>query len=149
MEVVVKHRIRGDGRIWVDRAESAVRKAEDGGYAVDAPDAWDRAWARYDSIGDRILIDLDEESVEVRFHEGQAHFTWKERPYHIASMISGVVHIDQSGRPVVDGQVTVSGVHLKTVEPELLPLIRPLAWGLALRSEAIARQDDFSATGVA
>ena len=130
--------------ISVDEVESKVRKDPDGGYAVDAPDVWDRAWVDYDLVHDGISIELDEATSEVAFHEGEARFSWKERPYHIASMVFGEIHIDQDGRPVATGFVTVTGVHLDPVEPELLPLIRPLAWGLALRSEAMARQDDFS-----
>ena len=144
VRVTVKHRLRGDGKIWVDRVESAVRRDKDGGYAVGAPDVWDRARMDYDALGDRFVIELDEETIEVPFHEGEARFIWKDRAYHIASMVFGEVHIDQDGRAVATGFVTVTGVRLETVEPELLPLIRPLAWGLALRREALAGQNSYA-----
>ncbi len=139
MRVTVKHRLRGDGRIWVDYVETKVRRDPDGGYGVDAPDVWDRARVDYDIAADWIRIERDEETIDVPFHDGEADFTWRESPYHIASMVFGEIHVAQGGRPVVRGFVTVSGVHLDPVEPELLPVIRPLAWGLTLRSERLAR----------
>ena len=42
-------------------------------------------------------------------------------------------------RLVALGHVTVAGLHLDSVEAELAPLLRPLAWILVLRSEALRR----------
>ena len=139
MRVTVKHGLLDGGRIRVDYVETEVRREDAGVYAVDAPDVWDRARMHYDHFEDHFRIELEHETVELSFHHGEADFTWKDRPYHIASLVGGEVRIDQEGRPVATGVVTVSGLHLETVEPELLPLIRPLAWGLALYSEEIRR----------
>ncbi len=138
MRVLVKHRLRGDGEIRVDHVETKVTREKDGTYAVDAPDVWDRARMRYHKFEDRFTIELGADTVEVSFHEGEGTFTWKERTYRIGSLVGGQVRIDQAGRPVARGFVTVSGVHLDPVEPELLPLIRALAFGLALYSEEVS-----------
>ncbi len=139
VRVIVKHGLLGGGRIRVDHVETEVRREDVGIYVVDAPDVWDRAKMRYDRFEDHFRVDLEQETVDVAFHQGEARFTWKDRPYHIASLVGGEVRIDQEGRPVATGVVTVSGLDLEPVEPELLPLIRPLAWGLALYSEEVAR----------
>lgn len=128
--------------VRVDHVETAVRRVRGEVaevYDVDAPDAWDRARMHYARFEDHFRIELDQETYEVSFHGGEADFTWKERTYHIASMVGGEVHIDQVGRSVATGVVTVEGLDLPTVEPELFPLFRALAWGLALYSEEIRR----------
>ncbi len=139
MRVTVKHGLLGGGRIWVDHVETEVRREGAGVYFVDAPDVWDRARMHYDRFEDHFRIEFEQDAVDVSFHQGEANFAWKDRPYHIASLALGETHIDQAGRPVATGFVTVSGLHLDPVEPELLPLIRPLAWGLALYSEEVRR----------
>lgn len=49
----------------------------------------------------------------------------------------GNISIKEGGRPAVRGHTTVSGVRLLVVAPDLEPLERELAFGLALRSSAL------------
>ncbi len=81
--------------------------------------------------------------LRIQFRGGEGHFEWEGRPYHIATMIEGEIRLDQEGRSAARGHVTPAGIHLGTVAAELLPLIRPLVWGLALRSEHVGRDSRF------
>ena len=148
--VDVRHRVWGDGRIRVDGVRTKVRRDTGGWYAVEGIHPGDGARVIYREMQDLILISWPEANLRVAFHGGEGRFEWEGRPYHVASMIEGALRIDQEGRRVAEGHVTVAGVHLETVATELLRLIRPLAWGLALRSERIGRDSRFEpATGTA
>lgn len=141
--VEVKHRLWGDGRIRVEGVRTKVRRDTGGWYVVEGVHPGEAARVLYREMQDLVVISWPGTNLRIPFHQGEGRFEWEERPYRVASMIEGVLRIDQEGRRVADGHVTVSGIHLQTVAPELLPLIRPLAWGLTLRSERVGRDSRF------
>ena len=139
--VDVRHRVWGDGRIRVDGVRTKVLRDTGGWYVVEGVHAGETARVLYRAMQDLLLICWPDTTLRVAFHRGEGRFERDGRGYRIASMIDGLIRVDQEGRMVAEGHVTVAGVHLETVAPELLPLIRPLAWGLALRSERIGRDN--------
>ncbi len=143
----VRHGLLGDGRIRMDRVRTRVLRDTGGWYIVRDESGWGDARVLYRDVQDLAVIQWSGVVLRVPFHGGVAEFVWDGRTYQIGSMIGGAIHIRQEGRLVAEGYVTVAGLRLGSVASELLPIIRPLAWGLTLRSEAIARQDDFSSSG--
>lgn len=141
--VDVKHRIWGDGRIRVDEVRTKVLRDAGGWYLVEGIHSGEGARVLYRDMQDLILVSWPNVYLRIAFRKGEGQFRWEDRPYHIASMIDGDIRIDQGGRVVVRGHVTVAGIHLETVAVELLPIVRPLAWGLALRSERVGRDSRF------
>ncbi|HYM40523.1 MAG TPA: hypothetical protein VEY12_10375 [Thermoplasmata archaeon] len=139
MALVVKRRIRGDGRIWLDRVKTKVLRATGGWYAVDGASPSEDARVLFRPAQDLLVIEQYGRFLRVPFHAGEATFTWEDRTFHIGSMARGALRIDREGRVVAHGVVTAAGVRFSDVACELLPLIRPLAWALALRGEVIAR----------
>ncbi len=137
--VVVKHRLRGDGRIWVDAVKTKVLKDAGGWYVVESPLPRETARLLFRDLDDLVLIDREDGVLRVSFRKGEGEFEWDGRRYHVATMVEGDIRIDQEGRPVARGHGTVSGIALDFVATELLPIIRPLAWGLTLKTEEIAR----------
>lgn len=145
----MKHRIRGDGWIRIDRVKARVLKATGGWYAVADPfGLWD-ARVLFRPVQDMVVIEQQARFLRIPFRAGEAMFEWDRRRYHVGPMTSGSVHIDQEGRVVARGVVTASGLRLDEVASELALLIRPLAWGLMLRGEDMAqdaRRGDAGAT---
>ena len=139
MRVLVKHRLRGDGRIWIDYTKTKVLRDTGGWYAVQSPSSLEDARVLYRPAQDLVVIEQSEEFLRVPFKDGEGTFTWEGRTYRIGSMALGEVRIHEGSRPVAQGWATTSGLRLEIVEPELLGLVRALAWGLALRSEDLAR----------
>ena len=139
MRVLVKHRLRGDGRIWIDYAKTKVLQDTGGWYAVQSPSGLEDARVLYRPVQDMVVIEQLGQFLRVPFHDGEGTFSWQGRTYRVGSMALGEVRIHEGARPVATGLVTTSGLQLETVEPELLGIVRALAWGLALRSEEIAR----------
>jgi hypothetical protein len=85
---------------------------------------------------DRIHIDSPAGLLEIRFRWRNTTFMWRGRRYRIESAFAGRVRIVNDVRPAVEGKTTWSGVRLTYVEPELRPIERELALGLALRAQA-------------
>ncbi len=143
MPVEVRHRVWGDGRIRVDGIRTKVLRDTGGWYSVEGVHPGEGGRVLYREVQDLLLIDRADGILRVPFHQGEGRFEWQGRSYHISSMIDGLVRIDQEDRTVAKGHVTVVGVHLDSVAAELLVLIRPLVWGLALRSEKVGRDSRF------
>jgi hypothetical protein len=141
--VEVRHGLLGDGRIRVEGVRAKVLRDTGGWYVVEGVHAGEGARVLYRDMQDLIVICWPSVTLRIPFHAGEGAFDWEGRPYHIASMIEGEIRVDQQGRPVVRGHVTPSGIHLDTVGTELLPIIRPVAWGLALRSEHVGRDNRY------
>ncbi len=138
MVVDVKHGLLDDGRIRIDRLRGRVLHDTGGWYVVKDSSSWGDARVLYSDYQDLAVIQWATSILRIPFKEGKGTFVWEERTYRIGSMIEGEIRIDQEGRPVVRGHTTVSGLHLDSVATELLPIIRPLAWALVLRTEAVA-----------
>ena len=141
--VDVRHRVWGDGRIRVDGTRSKVLRDTGGWYEVEGLHPGEAARVLYRDLQDLLLICRSTSTLRVAFRAGEGLFEWEGRAYHISSMIEGEVRIDQEGRSVVRGRATVSGLHLEHVAAELAPIVRPLAWGLTLRSEHMGRDRRF------
>ncbi len=123
----------------MDGVRTKVLRDTGGWYVVEGIHPGETARVLYREMQDLLLICWPESTLRVAFHGGEGRFEWDGRTYRIASMIEGLLRVDQEGRRVAEGHVTVAGARLETVASELLPVIRPLAWGLALRSERIGR----------
>jgi len=135
--VDVKHRIWLDGRIRMDGARTKVLRDTGGWYVVQGPHGGETARVLYRDLQDLAVISWPEKVLRIPFHADEGRFEWEGRPYHISSMTQGEIRIDQEGRSVVRGHLSAAGMHLETVSAELLPIIRPLAWALAIRSESV------------
>jgi hypothetical protein len=143
VSVDVKHRIWLDGRIRVDGARTKVLRDTGGWYVVQGPHVGETARVLYREMQDLAVICWPETVLRIPFRAGEGHFEWEGRPYHISSMIQGDILVDQEGRSVVRGHATAAGMHLETVAAELVPIIRPLAWALAIRSEFVGLDHHF------
>lgn len=144
MVLDAKHGLLGDGRIRLDGKRSRVRRDTGGWYVVEDASSWGDARVLYRDTQDLAAIQWAGAILRIPFHEGEATFEWDDRPYHIGTMIEGEIHIRQEDRSVVRGHVTVAGLRLEDVATEFLPIIRPLAWALVLRSESVARMARFT-----
>ncbi len=143
--LVARHGLLKDGRIRIEGVRTRVERDRGGWYVVrDLPPLGD-ARVLFRDIQDLAVIQWPGTILRVPFHSGEAEFVWEERRYVIGTMIEGEIRIRQDDRVVVRGHATVSGLRLDEVASELLPIIRPLAWALVLRSEFLARNDRFDA----
>ena len=125
-------------RVLVDGASSAVWRGRGGWHLVEGSSCVLPGRVRYDSMRDRIHIDSPAGLLEIRFRWRNTTFTWRGRRYRIESAFAGRVRIVDDVRPAVEGKTTWSGVRLTYVDPELRPIERELALGLALRAQAWA-----------
>lgn len=145
MAVIVKHRFRGDGRIWLDGTKTKVLKDAGGWRLVESPNPGENARVLFRAAQDLVLIERRDGIVRVSFHKGEGSFDWDGRSYRIAAMDQGEIRIEQEGRAVARGRSTLSGARLDSVATELLPIIRPLTWALALRTEELAALNRYTA----
>ncbi len=139
MALDARHGLLGDGSIRGDGRRTRVRRDTGGWYIVRDASSWGDARVLFRDLQDLAVIQWAGAVLRVAFHAGEAEFSWEDRTYRIGTMIRGEIRIQQDGRLVATGRVTVSGVHLDTVATELLSIIRPIAWALLLRSEALSR----------
>jgi hypothetical protein len=89
---------------------------------------------------ERLLLDNSRGEIEVKFDPNLGTFEFDGRTYVIGSMKGGDILVRERDRRVIEGRVTVSGVRLEKVAIDLVPIQRELAFGLALRSEDLARE---------
>ncbi len=89
---------------------------------------------RYDALRDRIHIEGAGGPLEIRFRWRHTQFTWKGRQYVVGPLAWGHVMVSREERPLATGRVTLNGVRLGYVAPELEPIAPPLAIGLAYRA---------------
>jgi len=139
VEVRVKHRLLGDGRIWVDRVRTKVLRDSGGWYQVLSPTRAEDARVLYRPVQDLVVIEQSGGFLKIPFKDGEASFGWQDRVYRISSMAFGKIRIDEGTRDVAQGVVTTSGIRFHLFRSDLLPIVRALAWGLTLRSEELAR----------
>lgn len=137
--VIVKHRILGDGRIWLDRVKTKVLRDTGGWYAVESPFHAQDARVLFRPAQDMVVIEQSGQFLRVPFVKGEGEFVWEDRTYRIGSMVLGEIRIDQESREAARGVVTTTGIRIDRLATELLPIVRALAWGLTLRSEELSR----------
>jgi hypothetical protein len=139
VEVRVKHRILGDGRIWIDRVRTKVLRDTGGWYQVQSPSRSEDARVLFRPAQDMIVIEQSGEFLKIAFKQGEAAFRWHDRLYRTSNMALGKIRIDEGTRDIAQGVVTTSGIRLTLFRSDFLPIVRALAWGLTLRSEELAR----------
>jgi len=136
ISMVVEARVgifRGS-RVSAEGVQYEVRRLPGSWYEVDAPVPSGRGRVHYSGWRDVIRIERTDAVLEIRFRLRGTSFSWRGRTYRVGSMLWGRVTIDDQGRPVASGVMTLSGVRLEFVSPELEPIARELAFGLALRT---------------
>ncbi len=125
---------------WIEHRGKV--RTEAGVFEVD-PAAEGSGRVRYD--GDRQIIRIERPgaTVDIDFdpEPKRTVFQFQGHAYEVASMDFGDIAIREGGRIAVRGHVTISGVRLVSVSPELLPIERELAFGLALRGAGM--EEDF------
>ena len=126
------------GKVRTKDGVFAVHRGPDGSYAVSGPAGEPAGRVRYDDERETLTIERPGFALSIRFRPELEHtrFELAGHTYEVATMDFGNISIKEDARAVVQGHVTVSGVRLLTVAPELVPVERELAFGLALRSSA-------------
>lgn len=124
-------------RLVVEGVEYPVRR--EGGGWVSVPSIGSRSGGRvrYDALRDRIRIESSAGATVVPFRWRGTNFAFGGQRYRIGPMAWGHVMVSSGERPVATGRVTMSGVRLGYVAPELAPIAHELAVGLAYRAIAI------------
>ncbi len=130
------------GRVRTEEGTFAVRPADEGWFTVAGKTPEDSGRVRYDP--DRSLLEIERPgvhvSVQFRPELERTVFTLDGHVYEIGTMDFGNISIHEGDRSVVNGHVTVSGARLVTVENDLKPIERELAFGLALRSSEVDKE---------
>lgn len=131
------------GKVRTDAGVFPVERGDAGWFTVAGPAAEGSGRVRYEPNqgileierpGLRAVIDFQPE------REGTT-FTFGGHTYQAGAMNFGTIWIKEAERNVVQGHVTLNGVRLTLVAPEIQPIERELAFGLALRGEAL--DEDF------
>lgn len=127
------------GKVRTPSGVFEVVREEDSGFTVGGPAAEGPGRVHYDDDRDVLDIQRPGISVSIVFRPELEHttFDFRGHVYEVGTMDFGDISIREGGRSVVKGHVTISGVRLQSVEPELLPIERELAFGLALRSSSL------------
>ncbi len=137
MAIVVKLGVLRDRHeVKTDDGVFDVRPSAEDGYVVEAPAGEEPGLVRYNE-GDRVL-DIQRPGVALRIRFGTEQeptvFDFDNHRYEVGTLDFGKVDIAEAGRQAVGGFATLSGIRLEFVVPELRPIERELAFGLALRS---------------
>ncbi len=132
----VKIGIRKD-RLVVEGAEHPLRREGGGWITVPTIGPRPSGRVRYDALRDRIRIEASSGSTMIPFHWRHTTFAFGGRTYRVGPLAWGHVMVSRDERPVLTGRVTLSGVRLGYVAPELEPIAPELAVGLAYRAITI------------
>jgi hypothetical protein len=124
-------------RLVVEGVEYPIRHEGGGWVSVPATGSQPRRRVRYDALRDRIRIEGRGEVVAIPFHWRHTTFAFGGRRYRVGPMTWGHIMVSADGRPVITGHVTMSGVRLGHVAPEMQPIAHELAVGLAYRAIAV------------
>ncbi len=92
---------------------------------------------RYDGLRDRIRVESPHGSLDIQFRWRHTTFSWRGRRYRLGPMVWGHVSVMEGERPAATGRLTLSGIRLGYVSPELAPIAGELAVGLARRALTI------------
>ncbi len=124
-------------RLVVEGVEYPLRREGGGWITVPAVGVRSGGRVRYDGLRDRIRIESAAGTVSVPFHWRHTTFAFSGHTYRVGPMAWGHVMVSRAERPVLTGRVTMSGVRLGYVAPELGPIASELAVGLAYRAISI------------
>ena len=127
------------GKVRIADGVFEVTLDPDGWYAVGGPPSEGAGKVRYDDERDTLEIRRAGVDVSIAFKPELEHTTFEFRghAYEVGTMDFGNISIKEGTRPVARGHETVSGVRLLSVAPDLVPIERELAFGLALRGAAV------------
>lgn len=124
-------------RLVVEGTEYPLRREGNGWITVPAVGRCAGGRVRYDALRDRVRIETASRRVLIPFHWRRTSFSFGGHTYRFGPMTWGHVMISEGNRPMVTGRVTMSGVRLGYVAPELEPIAGELAVGLAYRAVTI------------
>ena len=125
----------------IDASVYRIAPERNGWYRIDGLSTGPRR-VRYELLHDRFRIESPVARLSVQFRMRRSGFEWGGRTYRIRPMIlfkpigRGLVLILSQEKPVAKGRLTVTGVRLDFVDPELEPISAEIALGLALRGQA-------------
>ena len=124
-------------RLVVEGEEYPLRREGDGWITVPRIGSRPGGRVRYEALRDRIRVEGPAGSTVVPFHLRHTTFTFRGRTYRFGPMAWGHVMVSRGDQPVLTGRLTMSGVRLGFVAPELGPIADELAVGLAYRAVTI------------
>lgn len=124
-------------RLVVEGVEYPLRRAGGGWVSVPSVGPYPAGRVRYDALRDRIHVESAAGSTTIPFRWRGTAFTFGGQPYRVGPMVWGHIMVSRGDRPVATGRVTLSGVRLGYISPELNPIAGALAVGLAFRAVAI------------
>lgn len=124
-------------RLVVEGVEYPIRREGGGWVSVPLIGSCPSGRVRYEALRDRIRIESAAGTTVVPFRWRGTNFTFGGRRYRIGPMAWGHVMVSRGDRPVATGRVTIHGVRLGFIAPELDPIARELAVGLAFRAVAM------------
>ncbi len=124
-------------RLVVEGVEYPLRREGAGWVTIPSIGAHSGGRVRYEALRDRIRIETPAGNVLVPFHWRHTSFAYGGRRYRPGPMAWGHVMVSRDDRPVITGRLTLSGVRLGFVAPELEPIAAELAVGLAYRAVTI------------
>ncbi len=124
-------------RLVVEGAEYPIRREGGGWVSVPSTDRVPPGRVRYDALHDRIRIESPAGVTMVPFRWRGTSFAFGGQRYRIGPMAWGHVMVSRGDRPVATGRVTMHGVRLGFIAPELNPIATELAIGLAFRAVAM------------
>ncbi len=127
------------GKVRTPAGIFEVRGTPEEGYEVDGPASEGRGRVRYDDDRDVLHIQRPGISLSIHFLPARAQTTFQfgGHTYEVGPMDLGGISIKEGTRVAVRGHETVSGVRLLFVAPELVPIERELAFGLAVRGDTV------------
>ncbi len=121
-------------RLVVEGVEYPLRREGAGWITVPAVGSRLGGRVRYDALRDRIRIQGPSGEVLIPFHWRRTTFTFGGHTYRFGPMAWGHVMVSRDDRPALTGRVTMSGVRVGFVAPELDPIAEALVVGLAYRA---------------
>lgn len=124
-------------RLVVEGVEFPLRREGRGWVSVPAIGRRPGGRVCYEARHDRLRIEGAGGSTLIPFRWKRTQFSFGGQDYRVGPMAWGHIMISQAERPVVTGRLTLHGVRLGFVAPELDPIAHELAVGLAYRAVAL------------
>jgi hypothetical protein len=121
-------------RLVVEGVEYPLRREGGGWVSVPSVGRRSAGRVRYDSLRDRIRIDGPCGPLTIQFRWRHTWFEFSGHRYQVGPMVWGHIMVSRDDRPLITGRVTLSGVRLGYVAPELESIAPQLAVGLAFRA---------------
>ena len=124
-------------RLFVEAQEVPLRRGSGGWTYVPGDARAGGGRVRYDALRDRIRLEGPHGNVTIQFRWRHTTFAWRGRTYRLGPLVWGHVMVMEGERPAATGRLTLSGVRLGYVSPEIEPIARELVVGLARRAMTI------------